>query len=133
MTGGDGRVTQEAVGAGNCGLSHSLGWLQGLLWGILRRGILLQPRGLLEASKYTVSIQTSTFGCFALNVKSESRIVQFSGQLLLEIQTVQIQICHLCSMISTPRKSPIVNFLPQCHILSSSRFGFIRPKSDSEL
>ena len=27
--------------------------LQGVLWGILRRGILLQPRGLLEASKYT--------------------------------------------------------------------------------
>ena len=38
MTGGDGRVTQEAVGAGNCGLSHSLGVAAGAIMGYSQEG-----------------------------------------------------------------------------------------------
>ena len=71
--------------------------LGGVLWGILRRGILLQPRGLLEASKYTAA-RKGHYACFwmfleMLCVKSKSRFVHFSGQLLL-VQSIHIQICY---------------------------------------
>ena len=122
VTGGDGRVTQEAVGAGNCGLSHSLGWLQGLLWGILRRGILLQPRGLLEASKYTASIQTSTFGCFAFcQVWVMNCSIQWSAAFG-DSNSKNSDLSSDSDLISPPTKLPVVNFLRQCHNLSSSRF-----------